>query len=205
MAISFLRSFFLNIVKSSFMRVHDQTRNISFLFWFATFFWLLKNKYCCVSTCTLLLHDNRYVTQNHSPPPLFFARETTTTKKPLFCFALHLSFWRLWWFFWWRSIVFATVALDELPAVNAQITSTRSDRIFFVPIFNIFFCSGIITAQPSEVDGNGRAMDRGRPPPSTSSCDFRTKLLQRPKNQRSWHVQQCLSFFHVQRGSAIGL
>lgn len=62
---------------------------------------------------------------------------------------------------------------------------TRSDRIFFVPIFNIFFCSGIITAHPSEVDGNGRAMDRGRPPPSISSCDFRTELLQRPKNQRS--------------------
>lgn len=98
------------------------------------------------------------------PPPLFLARETTTTTKTLFCFALHLSFWRLWWFFWWRSIVFATVALDELPEVNVQITSTRSDRIFFVPLFNIFFCSGIITAQPSEVDGDGRAMDRERPP-----------------------------------------
>lgn len=139
------------------------------------------------------------------PPPLFLARETTTTTKTLFCFALHLSFWRLWWFFWWRSIVFATVALDELPEVNVQITSTRSDRIFFVPLFNFFFLFG--NNNRSAVGGGWRRSSDGprTTPQSTSSCDFRTKLLQRPKNKRSWHVQQCLSFFHVQRSSAIGL
>ncbi len=123
-------------------------------------------------------------TESFPPPPFYSSLGKQQQKKTLFCFALHLSFWRLWWFFWWRSIVFATVALDELPEVNVQITSTRSDRIFFVPLFNIFFLFG--NNNRSAVGGGWRRSSDGprTTPPSTSSCDFRTKLLQRPKKQK---------------------
>jgi hypothetical protein len=166
------------------MRVHEQTRNISFLFWFATFFWLLKNKYCCVSTCTLLLHDNRYVTQNHSPPLLFFARETTTTKKNTFLFRSPS--------FILAPLVILLVTFNRFcnscarRAPGAKCTNHYSvGQNFFVPLFSIFFLFG--NNNRSAVGGGWRRSSDGprTTPPSTSSCDFRTKLLQRPKNKRS--------------------
>jgi hypothetical protein len=163
------------------------SKRVIFLFSFGSlhFFGYLKINIAacrhalCFYMTTVMLH--RII-----PPPFYSSLgKQQQQKKTLFCFALHLSFWRLWWFFWWRSIVFATVALDELPALNVQIT-TRLDRIFSCRYLVFFFLFG--NNNRSAVGGGWRRSSDGPrttpPPPINMLLRFSNKTLTKAKKQK---------------------